>query len=192
MSGASVTWDSQDERRPVIAITVGRGTSLAPGLWQYEADIPEQGLKHRLTIRIHAAPPTNFFAPSTLSPSRTLLRHADLDQSSPTPLYSNSLLHDTVHKSTLLHLHKLSTTLSERVVDSFLALWRIWCSRRGIRRERGGSGWFAGMVLGWVINGGEVGIKGIKRRGLGKGLGYWGALRAGWEFLGMSSPSTVG
>jgi len=46
------------------------------------------------------------------------------------------------------------------------------------------------MVLGWVINGGEVGIKGIKRRGLGKGLGYWGALRAGWEFLGMSSPST--
>lgn len=40
------------------------------------------------------------------------------------------------------------------------------------------------MVLGWVINGGEVGVKGIKRRGLGKGLGYWGALRAGWEFLG--------
>jgi hypothetical protein len=40
------------------------------------------------------------------------------------------------------------------------------------------------MVLGWVINGGEVGIKGIKRRGLGKGLGYWGAIRAGWEFLG--------
>jgi U3 small nucleolar RNA-associated protein 22 len=48
------------------------------------------------------------------------------------------------------------------------------------------------MVLGWVTNGGEVGTKGIKRRGLGKGLGYWGALRAGWEFLGMSSPSTVG
>jgi U3 small nucleolar RNA-associated protein 22 len=48
------------------------------------------------------------------------------------------------------------------------------------------------MVLGWVTNGGEVGPKGIKRRGLGKGLGYWGALRAGWEFLGMSSPSMIG
>lgn len=40
------------------------------------------------------------------------------------------------------------------------------------------------MILGWVVDGGEVGKKGIKRRGLGKGLGYWGALRAGWEFLG--------
>jgi len=48
------------------------------------------------------------------------------------------------------------------------------------------------MVLGWVINGGEVGAKGIKRRGLGKGLGYWGALRAGWEFLGMSAIFTMG
>jgi len=28
MNGASVTWDSQDERRPVIAITVGKGISL--------------------------------------------------------------------------------------------------------------------------------------------------------------------
>jgi U3 small nucleolar RNA-associated protein 22 len=154
-------------------------------MWN-EADTSEQGLKHRLTIRIHASPPPNLFVPSTLSPSRNLLRHADLDQSTPTPLYSTALLHDTIHKSTLLHLHRLSTTLSERVVDSFLALWRIWCARRGIRRERGGSGWFAGMVLGWIISGGEVGVKGIKRRGLGKGLGHWGALRAGWEFLGMS------
>ena len=40
------------------------------------------------------------------------------------------------------------------------------------------------MVLGWVVDGGEVGRKGIKRRGLGKGLSHWGALRAGWEFLG--------
>lgn len=40
------------------------------------------------------------------------------------------------------------------------------------------------MVLGWVVDGGEVGRKGIKRRGLGRGLGHWGALRAGWEFLG--------
>jgi len=28
MNGASITWDSQDERRPVIAITVGKGTFL--------------------------------------------------------------------------------------------------------------------------------------------------------------------
>jgi hypothetical protein len=28
MNGANVTWESQDERRPVIAITVGKGSSL--------------------------------------------------------------------------------------------------------------------------------------------------------------------
>lgn len=27
LSGASIAWDSQDERRPVIAITVGKGAS---------------------------------------------------------------------------------------------------------------------------------------------------------------------
>jgi hypothetical protein len=47
------------------------------------------------------------------------------------------------------------------------------------------------MVLGWIIDGGESGKKGIKRRGLGKGLGYWAALRAGWEFLGMFHPAKV-
>jgi U3 small nucleolar RNA-associated protein 22 len=44
------------------------------------------------------------------------------------------------------------------------------------------------MILGWIVNGGDVGVKGdrsaTKRtRGLGKGLGAWGALRAAWEFL---------
>jgi U3 small nucleolar RNA-associated protein 22 len=185
LGGATVAWDSQDERRPVIAISVGKGVSL-PCQTVEMTDITDQGLKHRLTVRIHASPPPHMFAPTSLSPSRSLLRHADLDQSSPTPHYSNSLLHDTLHKSNLLHLHRLSTSLNERVVDSFMALWRIWCTRRGIRRERGGSGWFGQMVLGWVINGGEIGSKGLKRRGLGKGLGYWGALRAGWEFLGAS------
>ena len=167
----------------MIAISVGKGMSV-PFRSRKRADPSEQGLKHRLTIRIHASPPPHLFAPTSLSPSRSLLRHADLDQSTPTPHYSNSLLHDTLHKSTLLHLHRLSTSLNERVVDSFMALWRMWCTRRGIRRERGGSGWFGQMVLGWVISGGEIGSKGLKRRGLGKGLGYWGALRAGWEFLG--------
>jgi hypothetical protein len=26
MNGAGITWDSQDERRPVVAITVGKGS----------------------------------------------------------------------------------------------------------------------------------------------------------------------
>ena len=52
------------------------------------------------------------------------------------------------------------------------------------------------MLLGWVIEGGELGgVGGIKdrtkkMRGLGTGLGYWGAMRAAWEFLGELASQT--
>ncbi|WVR00376.1 hypothetical protein IAU59_007519 [Kwoniella sp. CBS 9459] len=171
LHGAEIQWDTAmgDTRRPVIVITAGK----------------EQGLKHQLDIRIHASISQDVFPLSTLSPTKSLLR-----TEIPTPLYSSSILHDTLQKPHLLHLHRLSQRMSpERTVDSFLAMWRIWANRRGLRRERGGSGWFASMVLGWVVDGGEVGGAGGVRdrfkkvRGVGKGLGHWGALRAAWEFL---------
>jgi len=100
-------------------------------------------------------------------------------------------MRDTLHKSDLLYLHRLASTLShERALASFLALWRIWSTRRGISREKGGSGWFAGALAGWVVEGGEVGGKGgirdetRKVAGLGKGLGGWQLLRAALEFIG--------
>ncbi|KAK8853038.1 hypothetical protein IAR55_003739 [Kwoniella newhampshirensis] len=173
LRGVSVEWASSngDERRPVILITAGKG----------------QGLKQKLDIRIHASVSPNFLPLSTLSPAKALIR---TETPTPTPLYSTSILHDTLHKSHLLHLHRLSQRLSpDRTVDSYLAAWRIWAHRRGIRRERGASGWFASMILGWVVDGGEVGGVGGSRekvkkvRGVGKGLGHWGALRAAWEFL---------
>ncbi|WWC71798.1 uncharacterized protein I206_105757 [Kwoniella pini CBS 10737] len=174
VSGAQLSWENSmgDARRPIIKIQVGK----------------EQGLKHRLDIRIHASILPDVFPLSSLSPTKSLLR-SDI----PTPLYSSSILNDTLQKSNLLHLHRLSQVLSpERTVDSFLATWRIWATRRGIRRERGGSGWFASMLLGWVVDGGQVGGGGgvrerIKKvRGVGKGLGHWGALRAAWEFLAQT------
>lgn len=45
------------------------------------------------------------------------------------------------------------------------------------------------MILGWVVEGGDVGgssgdrSKVKRNRGLGKGLGSWQAIRAAWEFL---------
>nr|XP_031858971.1 uncharacterized protein CI109_005639 [Kwoniella shandongensis]KAA5526043.1 hypothetical protein CI109_005639 [Kwoniella shandongensis] len=173
LQGVEVDWTTSngDERRPVIALTVGK----------------EQGLKYRTDIRIHASIPPSVFPLSTLSPAKSLIR---VENPTPTPLYSTSILNDTLHKSHLLHLHRLSQLLSpERTVDNFLAAWRIWANRRGIRRERGASGWFAALALGWVVDGGEVGGVGGSRekvkkiRGVGKGLGHWGALRAAWEFL---------
>ncbi|WVF73208.1 hypothetical protein IAT40_008027 [Kwoniella sp. CBS 6097] len=171
LNGAEIQWGkaSKDVRRPVIVITAGK----------------EQGLKHRLEVRVHASISSTVFPLSTLTPIKSLLR-----TETATPLYSSSILHDTLQKPHLLHLHRLSQLMSpERTVDSFLAMWRIWANRRGLRRERGGSGWFASMVLGWVVDGGEVGGAGgvrdrVKKvRGVGKGLGHWGALRAAWEFL---------
>jgi len=96
-----------------------------------------------------------------------------------------------MHKSDLLYLHRLASTLSqERALASFLALWRIWATRRGISKEKGGSAWFASALAGWVVEGGEMGGKGgvrgsLKRAaGLGKGLGGWQLLRAALEFVG--------
>ncbi|WWC64350.1 uncharacterized protein I303_106960 [Kwoniella dejecticola CBS 10117] len=174
LSGVQISWDQAmgDARRPIIKITVGK----------------DQGLKQKQTIRIHASILPDVFPLSTLSPTKSLLR-----SDRPTPLYTSSIINDTLHKPHLLHLHRLSQVISsERTVDSFLATWRIWAKRRGIRRERGGSGWFASMLLGWVVDGGETGGAGgvrekVKKvRGVGKGLGHWGALRAAWEFLAQT------
>lgn len=167
-----MNWEHADARRPIVSITCGK----------------EQGLKQTFDIRIHASVSADVFPSATLYPSKSLIR--DADEATPTPQTSSSILFDTLQKPHLLHLHTLAQSLSgERTADKFLALWRIWAGRRGLDRERGGSGWFAAMLLGWVVNGGEVGGKGGDRaatkrvRGLGRSLGPWGALRAAWEFL---------
>lgn len=172
LKGIKVDWEHADARRPVIAISSGK----------------EQGLKHAIDIRIHASVPADVFHPATLYPTKSLIR--DADEATPTPQGSSSILLDTLHKSHMLHLHTLSQKLSgERTASKFLALWRIWATRRGLAPERGASGWFAAMLLNWVVNGGEIGGKGGERtatkrvRGLGRSLGPWGALRAAWEFL---------
>ncbi|OWT39986.1 U3 small nucleolar RNA-associated protein 22 [Cryptococcus neoformans Bt1] len=182
LKGVKIEWSTNmaDERRPIVVVHAGK----------------DQGLKSKVEIRIHASIPSSLFPLSSLSPTKSLVRttvFANTDQSNatPSPLYNTSILHDTLHKPHLLHLHRLSQLLpsNARTVDSFLALWRIWAKRRGIRRERGGSAWLAGMVLGWVINGGWLGGVSGKREqmkkvaGVGRGLGAWGALRAAWEFL---------
>ncbi len=153
--------------------------------------IVEHGLKYRVDITVHASIPTDTFPLSSLYPSKSLIRLASETETPSTSLYSASILHDTLHKSHLLHIYRISQLLPDRTGDSFLALWRIWAARRGINRDRGGSGWFAGFLLGWVVEGGDIGGAGGVRdrtkrvRGLGKGLGYWGAIRAAWEFLGQ-------
>ncbi|ORY28154.1 Nrap protein [Naematelia encephala] len=175
MHAVEVTWDtSVDPRRPVVVLSAGKA----------------QGSKYALDIRIHAAIPQSVFAPNTLAPSKSLLWHPSVSEDASTPLYSTSILHDTLHSAHLHQLRRLSQTCTPaRSVDSFLAVWRTWCSRRGISRERGGSGWFAATLLTWVVDGAEVGGVGGARdkvrrvRGLGRTLGHWGALRAAWELL---------
>ncbi|KAK4685401.1 U3 small nucleolar RNA-associated protein 22, partial [Tremellales sp. Uapishka_1] len=169
LEGVDIRWENAmgDARRPIIVLRAGK----------------EQGLKYRLDVRIHASISKDVFPLSTLYPSKSLIR-VNPEPSDPikTPLYSTSILHDTLHKPYLMHLHHLSQSLTpERSLDSFLSLWRIWTSRRSIHRQRGGSGWFGSMALSWIVQGGEIGGK--KYRGLGKTLGPWGGLRAVWEFL---------
>jgi len=192
MYGVKASWESAmgDERRPIIKLSVGKGALPKSRPQLLTLIVLGQGVKHHLDINLHASIPTDTFPISALYPSRSLVRILTDAETPRSPLYSTSILHDTLHKPHLLNLYRLSQLLPDRTADSFLALWRIWTNRRGIKGHRGGSGWFASMLLGWVVEGGELGGVGDIRnqtrkvRGLGKGLGYWGALRAAWEFLG--------
>ncbi|ORX40762.1 Nrap protein [Kockovaella imperatae] len=177
LSGIKVRWEDAhgDSRRPIIVISAGK----------------EQGLRDSVEISVSAAAPGALFQPSSLSPSKSLLRDAGIPESAQTPLYSTSIIQDTLHKAHLLHLHHLSQFATvDRMVDAFLALWRIWASRRGLQRHRGGSGWFASMLLGWVMDGVLIGGSGGDRTkfrrepGLGKSLTAWAALKAAWERIG--------
>lgn len=194
----AIEWEypMDDARRPIIVLRAGKA----------------QGLKYATDIKIHASMPADVFVAAHLSPAKSLLRIASASASaaagagadtgaeaenaestipppSATPLYASSITQDLLPKSHLLHLHRLSTSLADRNLASFLALWRLWASQRSIPVSRGASGWFAGMLLGWIVNGGRIGGQGgVRERtkevaGLGKGLGYWGCLRAAWEFL---------
>lgn len=173
LAGVTVRWDAVDTQRPILVLEAGKA----------------QGLKHALEVRVHASVAPDTFPLATLYPSKSLIR-VEGDEGVPTPQCASSILHDTLHKANLLNLHHLSQGMNgERTVDKFLALWRIWAARRGLTRARGGSGWFAAMLLTWVVEGADIGGKGGNRastkraRGLGRGLGAWGALRAAWEML---------
>ncbi|TXT04376.1 hypothetical protein VHUM_04143 [Vanrija humicola] len=173
LHGVELAWEHADARRPVIAIRAGKA----------------QGLKHKTVVRVHAAVPADTFPLAQLYPSKSLIRLGDGDDEA-SPQTAASIVRDTLHKQHLIHLHRLATALGadDRVADKFLALWRIWAARRGLPAAAA-SGSFAAMLLGWVVDGAEVGGKGGDRaatkrtRGLGKGLGAWGALRAAWELL---------
>lgn len=173
LAGVTVRWDAVDAQRPVLVVDAGKA----------------QGLKHALEVRIHASIPSDTFPLATLYPSKNLIR-SSTEAELPTPACATAILHDTLQKAHLLNLHHLAQGMNgERTVDKFLALWRVWAARRGLSRSTGATGWFAAMLLTWVVEGADIGGRGGDRastkrqRGLGRGLGAWGALRAAWEML---------
>ena len=155
------------------------------------------GLKHSYTIRLLASISPDVFPLSTLYPTKSNLRIQSYDsatdsvESKPTPIYNTSILLDSSHKTQLLYLHRL-----HKICPSFrsaLALWRIWGDRRGLSTRSGGGSvgwsWLGTLVLGFIVDGGEVAVS-VKgettvraRKGLGRGLSEWQLLRAGWELL---------
>lgn len=142
-------------------------------------------MKYDTQIRLLPSIPQSVFPLSSLYPTKSLLKLSDDPE--PTPQTSTSILSDAMHKPHLLCAHALKTSVAS--FSSAVALWRVWADRRGLS-IRGGGSWFATMVLGFVVNGGEQGgIAGRRetlkaRKGVGHGLTDWQLLRAGWEFLG--------
>lgn len=182
------TYLGQDVRRPILELTVPKNKT--------------HGLKHTTTIRILPSLPAEaeVFAPSQLYPSKSNFRintdgAADNGEETtlftPTPMYNTSILLDGLHRYYLLWLHRVHKSCP--AFRSALALWRIWGDRRGLS-DRSGSGamgwsWFGAQILGFIIEGGEIGGVGKEKtmnrakKGLGRGLSEWQLLRAGWEFL---------
>jgi hypothetical protein len=144
-------------------------------------------MKHETQIRLLPSIPQNLFPLNSLYPSKSLLKLSE--DAEPTPQTSTCILSDSLHKPHLLHAHALKTNVAS--FSSAVALWRVWADRRGLA-IRGGGSWFATMILGFVVNGGEQGGIGGRRetlkarKGVGHGLTDWQLLRAGWELLGES------
>jgi U3 small nucleolar RNA-associated protein 22 len=151
-------------------------------------------LKHTQTIRLLPSISGDVFPLSSLYPTKSNIKlstDAVAAEASQTPQYNTSILKDTLHKPHLLWLHAQHKSCP--AFRSALALWRIWGDRRGLSARSGGGGegwaWFGSMVLGFIVQGGEVGngkdrLAKKPKQGLGRGLSEWQLLRAGWEFLG--------
>ncbi|KAL7418605.1 U3 snoRNP protein [Cryptotrichosporon argae] len=184
LAGTTTAWATPyDFRRPIIILSAGK----------------EQGLKHAVDIQIHAGLDAAVFPLAQLYPSKSLIRDppasasafasADADAAAaPAPQTSTSILHDTLHKRHVLHLHRLSQQLPSALAP-FLALWHVWAARRGIPPARGGGGYVASQLLSWAVDGaalvdGDGATARVRRaRGLGRGLSAYAALRAVWEQL---------
>ncbi|KAJ9106826.1 hypothetical protein QFC19_002954 [Naganishia cerealis] len=176
----TVDWDFEggDMRRPILVLKFPKDKSL--------------GIKHTQTIRLLTAIGPDVFPLASLYPSKSNIKLSSEDTAEPTatPLYNTSILKDTLHKPHLLWLHAMHKTCPS--FRSALALWRVWGDRRGLSGRSSGGGvgwsWFGSMVLGFIVQGGEIGTGKDRsarkpKQGLGRGLSEWQLLRAGWEFL---------
>lgn len=124
----------------------------------------------------------NLYRPPTLSDVDLIASSSSFSTSSSTfTLQINALLAEATPKSGSLS-----------PVEALVVLWKKWAKKRGLPKDRGRDAHLARTVAAWVLQGGEVGGIGGERlktrrvNGMGRGMGGWELLRAGWNFIGAS------
>ena len=129
----------------------------------------------------------NLYRPPTLSDVDLIASSSSFSTASSTfTLQINALLAEATPKSGSLS-----------PVEALVVLWKRWAKKRGLPKERGRDAHLARTVAAWILQGGEVGGIGGERlktrrvNGMGRGMGGWELLRAGWNFVGASSCSRL-
>ncbi|XP_045696803.1 nucleolar protein 6 [Phyllostomus hastatus] len=116
--------------------------------------------EHLVTVRLHPCPPSDFFRPCRLLPSKNNVRSAwyrgqsppgDGSPEPPTPHYNTWILQDIALES---HMQLLSTVLgSASGLKDGVALLKVWLRQRELDKGLGGfSGFLVSMLVAFLVS----------------------------------------
>ncbi|KAF6126051.1 nucleolar protein 6 [Phyllostomus discolor] len=116
--------------------------------------------EHLVTVRLHPCPPSDFFRPCRLLPSKNNVRSAwyrgqsppgDGSPEPPTPHYNTWILQDIALES---HMQLLSTVLgSASGLRDGVALLKVWLRQRELDKGLGGfSGFLVSMLVAFLVS----------------------------------------
>ncbi|KAM5298741.1 nucleolar protein 6 isoform 2-T2 [Ctenodactylus gundi] len=113
-----------------------------------------------VTVRLHPCPPSDFFRPCRLLPTKNNVRSAwyqgqshlqDGEPEPPTPHYNTWVLQDTALES---HMQLLSSVLSSAPgLRDGIALLKVWLRQRELNKGLGGfSGFLVSMLVAFLVS----------------------------------------
>ncbi|KFO35328.1 nucleolar protein 6 isoform X1 [Fukomys damarensis] len=147
---------AQDPLFGSVCFSYTNGCHLKPSLLLR----PHGKDEHLVTVRLHPCPPSDFFRPCRLLPTKNNVRSAwyqgqshpgDGKSEPPTPHYNTWVLQDTALES---HMQLLSTVLSSaQGLKDGVTLLKVWLRQRELDKGLGGfNGFLISMLVAFLVS----------------------------------------